>query len=772
MNFARKRSDRPLILVLSMLVISQGLWLAHHLGWLSSSAERFSEERVWAGRVLKADKDVKLRKPTSLIWTSAAEGDALYYFDSVLTLSQSTARLYLHEKTEVLLSENTLITIEPLSTADYGTIRLKFNRGDLRARNPFQTARIETESLTLDLKTGSEIALNGSADKEFEVEVLSGEAKLTKDSEELALQTNEVVRFNNEVLTERKKLDRELQWKVQAPTRIYAHEDEIKIPLQWNGRAQKLRITNSQGESEIQQIADSNQVELTLPLGKTQFRLETEIAVSSALEVEVWKAPKIHLLAPYPRDRLNPLNSVQFEWTENQAVAKYKIRILNPDTKQEWTEIISSPEFQHQFTGDGDYLWSVEGIDRDGFKIPAAYDQSLYLREEALEAPTLKSPRLRAPSAAPKNPKPEPAVDPTPENLDGVFWFFLREAFGQRVSANVDVFEAIFEWDPVKDADHYILEISRDPQFRELIVSEKLNRTLYSWAQFQLGTYYWRVAAGSRSGKLGRFSESQRVDLQTLPVEENIQSGIIVRKKKETPPPRAVVDTSDDRVLTDLPKKTFDETRFEKDLPIPFSEYREQLGRYLVEIGQVQSQYKLESADSLSLTADSESQAYFRYIMEQHWKGDRSYVVDLYYSPQKWVADKQKYPFQDEATWTEYSLQILTGSRKDRWSFGFHLSSWPEVQRKDFEQVDIKEQTSVGLGLLWMSPENQPWMRTHQASLSVVSTGFKVQSQNTVAYRFWKGLSLGIRLQGAVFFQNQETSSQVSGGALLSWDHP
>lgn len=771
MNFNRKRSDRPLILFLSLLVIFQGLWLAHHLGWISSASERSSAERVWAGRVLKTDQDVKLREPSSLIWKSAAEGDTLFYFDSVLTLSQSTARLYLHEKTEVLLSENTLITIEPLSTADYGTIRLKFNRGDLRARNPFQTARIETESLTLDLKTGSEIALSGSADKEFEVEVLSGAAKITKDSEELALQKNEVLRFNNEVLIERKKLDRELQWQVQAPSRIYAHEDEIKIPLQWNGKAQKLRITNSQGESRTQQITDNNQVELTLPLGKAQFRLETEEAVSSALEIEVWKAPKIHLLSPYPRDRLNPLNSVQFQWTENQAVSKYKIRILNPDTKQEWTEIINSPEFQHQFPGDGDYLWSVEGIDRDGFKIPSAYDQSLYLREEALEAPTLKSPRLRGPAQQIRS-KEAPPQDNTPENLDGVFWFFLREAFGKKAMANVDVFEAVFEWDPVQDADHYILEISRDPQFRQLVVTEKLSKTEYSWAQFQLGTYYWRVAAGSRSGKLGRFSESQKVDLQTLPVEQNIQSGILVRKKKETPPPRAVVDTSDDRVLTDLPRKTFDETRFEKDLPIPFGEYREQLGRYLIEVGQIQSQYKLEAADDLSLSANSESQAYFRYVMEQHWKGDRSYVVDLYYSPQKWVADKDKYPFQEDVTWSEYTLQILTGSRKDRWSIGLHLSSWPELQRKDFEQVDIKEQTSAGLGILWVSPENQSWMRTHQASLSVAGSGFKVQSQNTVAYRLWKGLSLGLRVQGAVFFQNQDTSSQVSGGALLSWDHP
>ncbi|MFN7455495.1 MAG: hypothetical protein ACK5RO_12655, partial [Pseudobdellovibrionaceae bacterium] len=132
-----KRSDRKLLWFVSLALLAQVLWLVSHMGWLPGSQSKIQSGKIPAGFVREFNHDLKIRDKDSLVWSEAEKGESLYFYDSLLTLSQSTATLYLHEQTEIHLSENTLVTIEPQTTAENSAIRLKFMRGDLKARNPF-----------------------------------------------------------------------------------------------------------------------------------------------------------------------------------------------------------------------------------------------------------------------------------------------------------------------------------------------------------------------------------------------------------------------------------------------------------------------------------------------------------------------------------------------------------------------------------------------------------------------------------------------------------
>lgn len=165
------------------------VWLLMHLEVIPSPwSNRLSENsQSPAGVIVKTEKDLKRRGMNSLVWENAYQEETLFYHDSVLTLSESTATLRLEENTEIHLAENTLVTIEPLDKNAGSEIRLKFTRGDLRAKNPSGLTKIETDQWTLDLSRGSEVALRQKGDKNFEVEVVKGQLDFQTENGRLHL---------------------------------------------------------------------------------------------------------------------------------------------------------------------------------------------------------------------------------------------------------------------------------------------------------------------------------------------------------------------------------------------------------------------------------------------------------------------------------------------------------------------------------------------------------------------------------------------------------
>ncbi|MFN7453197.1 MAG: hypothetical protein ACK5RO_00920, partial [Pseudobdellovibrionaceae bacterium] len=477
---------------------------------------------------------------------------------------------------------------------------------------------------------------------------------------------------------DKKRVSQDLKWLKPVPKRIYSRQNQLQLPVQWQGDAQEIQIVQNSQETTSIPVQAQAETTLAVPLeqGKATLRLVKGDEVSSPLEVEIWKAPNIQLLSPYPRDRASTLDPVQFRWSKASPVETYEIRIVDQETGQSWSQTVTGNNFQFQFDKDSDLLWSVRGFDREGFEIPEAYRNELYLREKPLEAPRLKSPQLRKPANR-KTEEGATLFQQTPPLSKS--WMFaqllIHKSFAQTAPVKESDFEAIFEWENVDKADHYIIEVSADPLFQNTLVREKVKRTEYVWKEFRLGTYYWRVAAGSKTGRLGLFSEPQKIAFTELPQEESFADGVILRKRKDPAPPRADVDTSDQKVFQDLPQKSFDEKRFEKDPPIPFAEYRELKSRTLFEVGQSQFNYALEGESDLSAKVAVKDAPTFRLFHEQLWKEQRTWAVDVAYSPQTWKEkDPILSPFQPDLQWNETSVQLLTGQAKDDWLYGFIYS--------------------------------------------------------------------------------------------------
>lgn len=278
-----------------------------------------------AGVIVKTEKDLKRRGMNSLVWENAYQEETLFYHDSVLTLSESTATLRLEENTEIHLAENTLVTIEPLDKNAGSEIRLKFTRGDLRAKNPSGLTKIETDQWTLDLSRGSEVALRQKGDKNFEVEVVKGQLDFQTENGTTSFNQNQVVNIENNQVSKTSEIANDIKFQGPAYERVYSLSSISQIPVSWQGQAEKIEITAIGDEENSEKIVTSlKSTDLNLAPGRYALRLVDKNKVSEVKEIEIWKAPSLHLLAPAPRDRLRTHEDVTLIWSFIPEAQSYK----------------------------------------------------------------------------------------------------------------------------------------------------------------------------------------------------------------------------------------------------------------------------------------------------------------------------------------------------------------------------------------------------------------------------------------------------------------
>src|SRR4051812_34357302 len=129
----RKLPDRAIVTFLAILLVAEVLLLLAHIGVISGFRRESSREvNKLAGHIVQAENDLRRRSSNSLVWETYGNSEPVYFHDSVLTLSQSAATLSLENNTQVHMSENTLVTIEPRDLDHPGEIRLRFRKGGIR----------------------------------------------------------------------------------------------------------------------------------------------------------------------------------------------------------------------------------------------------------------------------------------------------------------------------------------------------------------------------------------------------------------------------------------------------------------------------------------------------------------------------------------------------------------------------------------------------------------------------------------------------------------
>ncbi len=724
------RSDRYWVIAILFILVIEITWLLVDLQWIEiaqlswlkrKSVQEGSKE---AGYVMKSKDDLKRRGANSLIWEDTKEKDILFYQDSVLTLSQSTAKLYLLDETELQLSENTLVTLEEPTDKSTSEIRLRFSKGDLTARNPHSKTAIIGDDWVVNLEKGSEISLRKDKDA-YEFEVISGAASLQTEKGAQNLTSEKILKLGNdrEIISIEK--NQSLQWKVKKPIRVYVFDEEAQVSLNWAGPINGLRIQKA-GEEEVTQAVDSNQQtsQVNLKLGNYKVRMQDEKGVSTAQAIEVWKAPRIFLTKPLPRDRLPAGKPLEFVWTNEAGVKSYQIK-FNHNQNQIKNESSKANFHSVQFEKEQNLNWEVEGFDEEGFAIPSFYKNEVYIREQPLEAPKLKVPQIRIPEAGGDQNLEKPKDGAWLKKINRWLALLASPVQATTKKAAKNYYEISFEWEPVPGADLYFLEVSSMPDFRKPELIQNLKTNQFTWQKAQYKKYYWRVASGTSKGRMGFFSEMMEIQYEDL---VKVVAPMVAEEKKiendeEKPVVQAAEPVQPQVVVT--PPAAEPESKI--NLPTGWALAWMPSFKFVDMKGEQNAKIKLAGGVPIGVLLQYRTPNF----------GQKFYQLSVQHSQQTWKPTPEStYPFQTKIdlaeTWVFLDYARL--EKSIRYGLSVHRSFYP--LRTSSETVSVKEVAAVGARASWEEKsENSKHRSLMAASLGFADKAYEFSID--AEYRFY-----------------------------------
>lgn len=522
--------DRYLVSGAIFILVFEVVWFLNdfkiiHVPVFDRTEFTFTKPTV--GKIVEIKRGVRRRAQDSIVWEESSEKDTLYNFDSVLTLPQSSATVTLKNDTKIMMSENTLILIENQDEQSDSKVRLRFAKGDLRAKGEAGT-EIATEEWTVDAQEGSEINLRQVEGGKVEVEVVKGEAKLKneKKNEEKSISQGKVLALEKDKIVEEKVMAVETKWITDDGIRLYTFDLPTSFQFEWVGKAESIWHLLPDRKIEKIKLNGENKKSLALVSGAHSLRLENSGMISKTIQVSVWQAPVIHLLSPLPRDRVRPGEEIPFSWNGTSLAKGYKLQFSDrPDFSNVISETAIEPAFvKLNLKREGPFHWRIIGLDDRGYEIPSLYSNPIYNYKDLLDAPIVKPPKARQPANQ----------DPEGASFDflKIYKLFLEIAHAE------ELYDVIFEWEPVNGAEHYMIEIDKDGTFRRPISMVKSDSSKFVWTGTSIGKYYWRVSAG-RGSTLGKFSAPQLIDLAKVLRDSKVgeEQGITMKPAAPISPP-------------------------------------------------------------------------------------------------------------------------------------------------------------------------------------------------------------------------------------------
>jgi hypothetical protein len=510
------------------------------------------------GEIEMARRNVRRRSRESIGWDKSSRSDLLHDLDSILTLSQSSASLKLKGDINLHLDENTLVILEARDVKNAtSALHLRFSKGAMSAKSPTEKMDIKIQEWDLDASAGTELNVRGAADGKVDVEILHGEATIGNGSETKTLQQGSKINLSQSQMGPIEKFAEQLHWTPSKDQRVYSHHPPVETALQWQGSAKSLRFVHPDKSSEeIALSEDQRELKISLPPGSSFFTLVSDSGISESHAVSVLQAPVVRYFSPLPRDRSALSSDVLFSWSGVDEAQSYRLEISEGGSAEPSPLILeektSSPRFSYHFEREGDFYWRVIAVDEEGFDIPPYYTIPIFLVRNPLQAPSLNHPSIRAPAEqpllqsrpllnSPSKPPDSSNTKPIPnpilrKNLFAWLFGFSEMAFAAQDTHGPFLFEVQFDWSAVPDADRYVIEISRTPDFNTLIVSEETSEPRFIWKSAPLDRYYWRVA-GAQGKRRGLFSQPGETDLRQVVKNGGSENGVTLRRQEPVKPP-------------------------------------------------------------------------------------------------------------------------------------------------------------------------------------------------------------------------------------------
>ena len=693
--------DRTLVTgAILLLFLEVGLLLAgldDVPAWRKTSAFTSGQVRP-IGQMKHTESHVRRRPRASLVWEESRPQDQLFEFDSILTLSGSTAQIQFNTQTTLNIDENTLVVLEESPDRDDGSLRVRFSRGTVRSANPSHALRFDSDEWSLTAEKGSVVNLVSLNDGRIDLEIKAGQATLNSGEKEYEISGGERLIIRDTKIEERKRLDEALSWNAGLPSRIYSRVFPVETDIKWHGNAKQVQLIKPDKSIETITLNEntSHSLKLSLNPGTYLVSLLNGDHISEAHPIQVRAAPLFRYFSPLPRNRVRSGVESIFSWEPSLFATHYRLELsTDPSFSsgiQSW--IVNTPRVTTKIEAEGAYYWRVIGLDDEQTPIPEPRVYPLYVIPDPLQSPELKAPTIRRP-ATPEKEKPRSKREKT-----SLLWNLLFPAAWAKTDDASD-FEAVFSWSTVDGADHYIIEISESPGFEEPIVIQRVTEPQFIWRNFKKGIYFWRVAAGQSGNfdRLGLFSPIAVANLENL--DQYAGPGVTLSRKSQEPIPVVA--------KTPPPPKKIEEPEPEPPaIPEPEPEPPKEPGKWQKALAWTPS-YRIMSMDGTSnIQGSFNGPTLLAFEGEIQFSDSwRFWSLKLSFDETYWKPKSEKEtPFQPSIKEQRMGAELITGRSSSALSFGLGVESIPVFKRKAPEEGDLQNLTVFGLTARYLKKMN------------------------------------------------------------------
>lgn len=692
------------------------------------------------GYVKKTRETVRKKSHESIFWQSASNKDTLNAFDSVLTLEDSSAELELENDIRLNLNGNTLVVLEPVQTGGQKRFRIQFQKGNLRSRSPRQKLTMKTTDWVLEASKGTDVSVTQLNDQKIQVEVLKGQAKVnnTRDSKSTAVvSSGSRVSLSKDMIAASFKISEELKWAANKNQLIkYDHQFPTPVTINWSGNATRLSLLRPGQSPVIKHLKDENNGSWTghFEPGTWFVTAETKEATSPTLVLKVLPTEKLRHLNPLPRDRHDADTPIAFSWLKHPDTKQYELQISETPIFSNVLESFKTTDTQLDvpLESSGLLYWRVQGIDSNGYSVPAFYVYPLYNVKDPLAPPQLRPPLQRRPA----NAQPKKGATLLNQFLNILIPLAQAEEPPPN-SIEKNKKTVIFSWYEVPEADYYIIEISVSKDFLNPLKVGKVTTTEYSWSDFELNTYYYRVAAGQKNGRMGLFSTPEEVNLALLATEtasKELKPGVrlniekiknkIQKQEKQEIEKSEQTDASKQAVIRNSPSMEKPVALKTHEMKITASLFWS--GGYIINSHSSKNNVKANqngySARRLGLNL----------TFPLHRRGHLS--LNSEYSENNWQPDKNKLPFQKSLVQTHWFHALMYAPQGSPSPYGLFYETIGIAKRLSSESLDLKDIEIYGLLTKTDYQIFTSWSTQHTLGLGYGEPFFVLHSDNYVSY--------------------------------------
>ncbi|HRO66749.1 MAG TPA: FecR domain-containing protein [Pseudobdellovibrionaceae bacterium] len=529
-----QQSDKTerIILILAALLIAVFSYFLYDDSLLFPRIDDSGLEKI--GKVSVSSRDVRLKTATAFTWFPADRSDDVRLMDSVFTGERSSAQITLNDGTDLVLKENSLVTL----TSAGGEINLDLRFGDITSKIGSKGLKITSGGETYTIDGSGTVSLKKSSSGELEVAVTGGRASIRTKNGSHTLEDGKTLGITKKGAADSIEIGK-IETVTPPGVQYYKIKKTDPLTTQWKPypkvKTYQWDLCETPScEKVTRTIKSSNSLASTsepFPEGRYYWRVSgldskgRRIASSEtlSLDLSIAKAPKITTSpessfirkeVKVPTLSTPPAAPAEVSWQPEPEFSHYEYEIaattqfepiLHKDRNK--TGIVSTPPLKN-----GVYYYHVRGVFENGRSTDWSDPQQLTVSLTAV----LGDP-------------------PNKIELEKSAYGLDAETLGKRSPSSVP--PAKVRWTTDAKSVGYKVQLSRDASFKDVKTVE-VNGNSLDWSKYAPGVWHVRVQGVSQDKMEGPLSEPAKLNiLSGRPILEPFSVFEKLAKDADTPAP-------------------------------------------------------------------------------------------------------------------------------------------------------------------------------------------------------------------------------------------